>query len=766
MRPSKFLAAAALTVMVVPASLRGADTRVGDITVIEADAAVLQPGELFDLNGKTVTLTPKSGGGYTSTVGPVNYDSAIGNKLAAAGDDTSINMNIGFSFPFFGLNWSSIWVNSNGHLTFGANSSDWHFYTGDVNRLSSGSDLSGILDLKFASLGPRIAILWQDWNPAAGGGIYISSRSDRMVITWNGVPLYNTSTVPVTATFQAILFNSGVIQLNYQSVSATPTGGYLTGISPGGLDEFEVTTVDFSQGGESISAFRFFEPLAQVFGSHSAPLVHINAVARKFFGLNPDSTDQIVMFANFTHAMGSAFAFELTARQTVAGIGQGAPDTSTGISTFFGSGGNLLGFLNMNRLGLYPADPNARFLGTDSTLSIMGQESGHQWLAFFRYDDGAVCNTGLLGRDQAHWSFFMDSDASDMEGNDWRDNGNGTFISIDATSRYSLLDQYAMGLVPASGVPGTFWIQNPVVTNPQDGRSRTVESSPENNVTASGTRVNVSIGQISGTRCNGARSPASGFSTTNPTNQWRQSFVLLIRAGTAAPQNDLTKIETIRTAWTSYFAAAVDGRGSVNSSSASSAPAAPSDALARVCFGAKVNVAWTDNSGDESAFKLERKTGASGNYAEIASLGANTTHYLDTGLAAGTTYYYRVRSSNGAGSSQYSAETNASTGATPLFTDNPLVAANTPIKEVHMNELRSAVNAMRSCAGLASSSWTDSTLAGVPVKAVHLQELRDGLNQALTALGSTLPSYSDNPPSAAVTVIKAAHLQELRQAVQ
>ena len=41
----------------------------------------------------------------------------------------------------------------------------------------------------------------------------------------------------------------------------------------------------------------------------------------------------------------------------------------------------------------------------------------------------------------------MDSDASVMEGNDIEDLGGGSFRTVAAVQRYSLLDQYAMGLV-------------------------------------------------------------------------------------------------------------------------------------------------------------------------------------------------------------------------------------------------------------------------------------------------------------------------------
>ena len=58
----------------------------------------------------------------------------------------------------------------------------------------------------------------------------------------------------------------------------------------------------------------------------------------------------------------------------------------------------------------------------------------------------------LLGRDEAHWSFFFASDASVMEGNDIEDLGGGVFRTVGAVSRYSALDQYAMGLRAESSV--------------------------------------------------------------------------------------------------------------------------------------------------------------------------------------------------------------------------------------------------------------------------------------------------------------------------
>lgn len=92
------------------------------------------------------------------------------------------------------------------------------------------------------------------------------------------------------------------------------------------------------------------------------------------------------------------------------------------------------------------------------------------------------------------------------------------------------------------------------------------------------------------------------------------------------------------------------------------APAAPSGLSAAAAGSSSINLTWTDNSTNETGFKLERKTGSGGTYAEIAgSIAANATSYSNTGLTASTTYFYRIRSYNTAGNSSYSNEVSATT---------------------------------------------------------------------------------------------------------
>lgn len=75
----------------------------------------------------------------------------------------------------------------------------------------------------------------------------------------------------------------------------------------------------------------------------------------------------------------------------------------------------------------------------------------------------------------------------------------------------------------------------------------------------------------------------------------------------------------------------------------------------------QINLTWTDNSDNEDEFRLERKTGSSGTYAQIASVATNTTAYANTGVSDGTVYYYRARACNALTCSSYSAEAYATT---------------------------------------------------------------------------------------------------------
>ena len=89
--------------------------------------------------------------------------------------------------------------------------------------------------------------------------------------------------------------------------------------------------------------------------------------------------------------------------------------------------------------------------------------------------------------------------------------------------------------------------------------------------------------------------------------------------------------------------------------SASPLPFSPSGLSATRSSGTDVELAWTDNSSNESGFKIERKK-TSGSYAQISTVGAGTSRYTDKGAAESAVYTYRVKAYNAAGDSGYSNE--------------------------------------------------------------------------------------------------------------
>jgi len=78
-------------------------------------------------------------------------------------------------------------------------------------------------------------------------------------------------------------------------------------------------------------------------------------------------------------------------------------------------------------------------------------------------------------------------------------------------------------------------------------------------------------------------------------------------------------------------------------------------------FSTRIELGWSDNSDNETGFKIERKTGA-GSWGQIATIGANagsSAFYTDNTTSPHTIYSYRVRAYNGAGDSGYGPEVTA-----------------------------------------------------------------------------------------------------------
>jgi hypothetical protein len=90
-------------------------------------------------------------------------------------------------------------------------------------------------------------------------------------------------------------------------------------------------------------------------------------------------------------------------------------------------------------------------------------------------------------------------------------------------------------------------------------------------------------------------------------------------------------------------------------------PAAPSNLIGTASGAYVINLTWADNATNELGYRIESKTGATGTYEVVGTLGPNTTTTTISSLSEGTQYYFRVKAINAGGVSAYSNEASVAT---------------------------------------------------------------------------------------------------------
>jgi hypothetical protein len=489
---------------------------IGEIAVVPDEGDLIEPPNPYDLRNVGLRFTRNGAGGYNITRIDGTFRTNVGSRLTLT-DDDSVQLNVPFGFSFYGQNQTAAFVNSDGNITF--EEGDSASTERNVARVLTGP--------------PRLAVFFADLDPSTAGRVLGSAASDHYTVTWCGIRGFESSQ---TTDAQVTLLPDGSIEMKYGQVTLTDA---IVALSPGRTGDFRPVNLSESgviDGGSGAVGERFAD----------TPELDIVEVARKFYRTHADNFDQLVIWTDARLTEGT-FAFETTIANEIRGIGLAIFDNSQD----FGSAGRLRSFTMMDFIGKYPEDPQQTFLGENNTVSVLGQEVGHRWLAFleFRNHTGQR-SEALLGRDQAHWSFFMDSDASVMEGNDIEDLGGGSFRTVGAVRRYSLLDQYAMGLVADNQVPTFFYVENPV--NVAGGRD--ASSAPQIGVTFNGTRRDVLIQDV--IAIHGPRTPSAAESA----RVHRQAFLFVSSAGRVATDAQVAKLDRIRLAWEAFFRQATDGR--------------------------------------------------------------------------------------------------------------------------------------------------------------------------------------------------------------
>jgi hypothetical protein len=501
------------------AIVQAAAADIGEIAVIQDSGDIVTPAHPLDLKGIGLTFRPAAAGGYDIVTGPTSFRTDLGTRVTLADDDTR-PITLSFAVPFYGKPETLGYVNSDGNITFeqGDNASTDR----DITRLVTGP--------------PRVAPFLADLDPSKGGGVYVNSSPSAFTVTWCKVPGYGSTS---TLTAQVTVWPDGRIDTRIDA-STTLTDA-VVGLSPGNATTFNpvdlasaaTTTVG---GGTSAFGERYI----------AKDEIDLVALSQKLYVSHPDGYDQILVWTD-RNLVYDAFAYEMTVANEIGGIGVDIYDESHA----YGSAGRLRSVVMMDDVHKYPDDPTQKFNGENNSLSLIGQEAGHRWLVFMTFLDasGQVSNA-LLGRDLAHWSFFMNSDASVMEGNQIQDLGGNAFRTTAAVQRYSLFDQYAMGLVGQADVPPTFYVENPTDVKP----TAKFDSAPRVDVTFNGKRHDVLIQDV--ILALGARSPSAAVSPRVHT----QAFIYLVSAGKTTDSTISDKVNRFRLAWEAFFSQATDGR--------------------------------------------------------------------------------------------------------------------------------------------------------------------------------------------------------------
>lgn len=299
--------------------------------------------------------------------------------------------------------------------------------------------------------------------------------------------------------------------------------------------------IQFIEDREHISIIEFSGNYQRTLADDSFNFLPRAEIAKEFYAHHPDDYDFLIVFSTFEFDTGEALAFHVGIQNQVEGIGLPLYDDTA----LFGSNSRLQGFIDMAAMTRYELDRlRPEF---DFVLGVMAHEIMHQWGAFVHFqNDHGNASAALLGRNDSHWSFLLDSDASLMYGNDWTLNGDGSFTSIAARLFYSPLDLYLAGFYAAHEVPAFNLIANPAVDK---------NRLPERHVTIDGIAQIITVDDI--IALEGVRIPDKDQAQ----KEFRSAFILLTQPNETVSDEQLFLLNNVREEFPTRFSILTGGRG-------------------------------------------------------------------------------------------------------------------------------------------------------------------------------------------------------------
>jgi hypothetical protein len=356
----------------------------------------------------------------------------------------------------------------------------------------------------------------------------------------------------VSGALAAITATSAASPARALEIARITQRGYIVVDEPDSITPYEGRVPT----GNTQDTLRFVAELSQLIADTP------NAPRGRYVAVMQTSSDQ-----------GGALAFYLGMSNNVRGIGQRSPinnrDETFNLNPFAGTAFPITGFVWLNSYRLY-LDGFSDF----GKYLICTQEFGHRWGTVVRVppqptgrtlsradggmslpdasaedagamsddgggtdaasDDGGAMDAGstepeagvdasvpmgppllptaILGRQVAHWSYFVHSLGSPMEGNNWSEITPGVFRAGRPTFKFHPMDLYIMGILAPEEVTSTFLIAEPNTMGQRDRNGQPINpsSTPEfgdRTISIRGRRVPFGIEDI--IRANGPRVPAA-----------------------------------------------------------------------------------------------------------------------------------------------------------------------------------------------------------------------------------------------------------------